>query len=63
MRVERKRDAPLRSLCKQMMSWLLWQRQQHEGGHEATSFDPLAWEELVGRGVHGHPLHLVPPYD
>lgn len=57
-----------------MMGWLLRQRQQNEGGHEATSFDhrrpglwvvvvPLAWEELVGKGVHGHPLHLVPPYD
>lgn len=56
------------------MGWLLWQRQYHEGGHEATSFDhrkqglwvvvvPLAWEELVGKGVHGHPLHLVLPFD
>lgn len=71
MGVVRKRDAPLRSLCKRMKGWLLWQRQQHEGGHEATCFDhrrqglwvvvvPLAWRRLVGNG---HPLHLVLPFD
>jgi len=72
MGIEKKRDASLPSLCKQMMGWCLWQRQQCEGRHEATSFDhrrqglwvavvPLASEGLVGKGVHGHPLHLVPP--